>query len=160
MIYAAIDPGLTGGIAILHENGKLELHEIPLLVKGIIDYDALADIFRYISNQDHFLIMEDVHAIPGAGAKQSFNFGQVVGAKKALLSAFRIKHAMVQPKTWQKLAWTGVPNIQKSTGGNDTKAMSLVAATRIFPDKKFLKSKDGLIDAALIAFYNKTTYGK
>jgi len=148
---------MTGGIAILKEDNTLELHEIPLIAKGHPDFKALAEIFRNIAAQPHFAILENVHAIPGAGAMQSFNFGQILGAKKALLASLNISHALVAPKIWQKTAWVGVPDLEKN-GKRDTKAMSLIAATRLFPNQKFFKSKDGLIDASLMAFYSKATY--
>lgn len=160
MHFIGIDPGLTGGLVVLKPDDTLDLYEIPQLVKGVVDYEALANIFKEIAKKPHFVLMEDVHAIPGAGAMQSFNFGQIVGAKRAFLQAFGLKHIMVTPKTWQKTAWEGVPIVKKANGKNDTKAMSFIAATRLFPNQKFLKSKDGLIDGALIAFHGKTTYGK
>jgi len=159
MIHVGIDPGLSGAVAILKEDGKLEIYDIPLIAKGVPDLRGLADIFKKISEQEHFVVMEDVHAIPGAGAMQCFNFGAIVGAKRALLEAFHLRYARVAPKTWQKQMWVGVENLKKPDGKNDTKAMSLVAATRLFPNETFLKSKDGRVDAALIALYAKFTFG-
>jgi hypothetical protein len=54
------------------------------------------------------------------------------------------------------VCWQGVP-VQQKNGKNDTKATSLIAATRLFPNQKFLKSKDGQVDAALIAKYLELT---
>ncbi len=68
--------------------------------------------------------------------------------------------------------WQGVPLIQKIDGKKknkdgtqkmktDTKAMSLVAAQRIFPNESFLATErssvphDGLVDAALICEFGK-----
>ena len=157
MKHWGVDPGKTGGIVSINDAGKVEYFEIPKIGTEV-DFQALSDIFENIAKEPHFLVLEDVHAVPKAGAMQSFNFGQILGAKKALLSAFKIRHTMVQPKAWQKLIWTGIPNMKKSDGKNDTKAMSYLAFQRLFPNEKVAKSKDGLIDAALMAMYSKLTY--
>ena len=157
MNFIGIDPGKSGCIAVLDKHDKLTYHEIPKIGTEV-DIRQLAETFRKLAVESHFVIMEDVHAVPGAGAAQGFNFGQIVGVKKALLIAMHMRHALVSPKTWQKLMWQGIPNMKKSDGKNDTKAMSYLAFQRIFPNETIAKSKDGHIDAALMAMYGKLTY--
>ncbi len=65
---------------------------------------------------------------------------------------------LIQPKAWQKKLWEGVRPIVKN-GKIDTKAMSLSAASKLFPKETFLrtvrckKPDDNFVDAALIAYY-------
>jgi hypothetical protein len=164
MIYAAIDPGKTGGVAILNEDGTLELHTIPVIGKEV-DLKLLNEIIYNATRQDHIVCLEDVHAIPGTGAGSNFEFGRIKGLKEGMLVGMQARYVMVNPRTWQGIMWQGVPVQKKAAGGNDTKATSLIAARRWFPNETFLatarssKPHDGLVDAALMAMYLKIKYG-
>ena len=87
---------------------------------------------------------------------------EIKGIKQGILVAMEVQYIMVAPKTWQATAWSGVPVQKKSTGKNDTKATSLLAARRLFPSETFLATErskvahDGLVDAALIAHHLKS----
>lgn len=160
MIYAGVDPGKSGAIAIIDSENiapdNITIYDIPL-IGSEIDFKELNEILKTIVTKEHFLVLENVHAIPGAGAMQSFNFGQTVGALKSNLMCLNIRHKLVTPKSWQKVLWEGTP-IQTNGSKNDTKATSMLAAQKWFPNTKFLKSKDGRIDAALIAMYARLTF--
>lgn len=165
MKYISIDPGKTGGVAILHEDGTLELHTIPVIGKEV-DLKSLNEILHKATRTEHIVCLEDVHAIPGTGAGSNFEFGRIKGLKEGMLVGMQATYVMVNPKTWQKTIWQGVPLQKKAAGGNDTKATSLLAARRWFPKETFLatarssKPHDGLVDSALMAMFLKLTYGK
>ena len=156
-IYVGIDPGVTGGVAFLHENGELELSVIPK-IKNKVDYRELS---RLLSGRegDVKVCIEDVHSIYGSSAKSNFSFGLIKGFKMGVCYTCDYVIELVPPKTWQKEIWTNADKVLKSGGKTDTKATSLMAAKRLFPNETFLKSKrakkpfDGLYDAALIAEY-------
>lgn len=158
MKYIGIDPGKMGAVAILDESDNLRLLDIPR-IGNEIDIKGLFDIINEATSGDHIVGLEDVHAIPGAGAMQSFQFGRVLGMKEGILIGSGARYVKVAPKTWQKEMWQGVPPLKKANGKNDTKSSSLLAAMRWFPNQKFLKSKDGQVDAALLALYIKMRYG-
>jgi len=120
---------------------------------------GLVEIINGYTSEPHFFCLENVHALPGASAGSSFSFGRTLGAKEAILVALKATFQKIAPKKWQSVVWEGIPNMKKPNGQNDTKAMSLLAAQRLFPNQKFLKSKDGLIDAALMAKYLELSYG-
>jgi crossover junction endodeoxyribonuclease RuvC len=165
MIYLGIDPGKTGGVAILKEDGTLELHTIPVIGKEV-DLKSLNEIIFNATREEHIVCLEDVHAIPGTGAGSNFEFGRIKGLKEGMLVGMQATYVMLAPKTWQKTMWAGVPLQKKAAGGNDTKATSLLAARRWFPKETFLatarssKPHDGLVDSALMAMCLKLTYGK
>lgn len=178
MKYIGIDPGAKGGIAIIEDN-KLTLHVIPT-IKNEIDDDLIDKILfelRYGDDgevYDCMCVLEDVHAVPKSGAAANFKFGLINGILRGLLTANRIPFIKVAPKEWQKEAWRGVSPIKINTGEKlksgepkykiDTKATSLIAAKRLFPNETFLATErskvphDGLVDAALMAFYCKMKY--
>ena len=157
--FIGIDPGKKGGIAVIdRKTSNLILHEIPR-IGSEVDVRELADIIAQYVNEPHLALLEDVHALPGASAGSSFSFGKTLGAKEAILVTLKASFQKVSPKTWQAVVWKGVPRMEKAGGKTDTKAMSFLAAQRLFPQQKFLKSKDGLVDAALMAKYLELSYG-
>lgn len=171
-VFAAFDPGKNGGLVVLNDSGNIVFSAtIPKIANKEVDLKVLNQlIFSVIdfSNEIHFII-EDVHSIFGMSAKSNFEFGRVCGMMEALIVANEIRYTKVQPKVWQKVSWEGVkpveiPTNKKTKTGEvkfkiDTKATSLLAAKRLFPDYNFTptsrskKEHDGLIDAALIAYY-------
>jgi hypothetical protein len=166
MIHLGIDPGKDGGVSAIHPNGKVELFRMPKIGK-ITDLHELHLILFGLTRENHLVCLEDVSSIPGASAGSNFAFGENKGHIEGLLVGMGASYQKVAPKAWQKVCWEGVPLMKKSCGKkNDTKAMSLVAAKRLFPGESFLASArssvphDGLVDAALIAKYGQIKYGK
>ena len=170
-IYCGIDVGKAGGLAFLYEDGKLDVHKIPLIADNISITDVNQIIEEYIIDSDGHLIcaVEDVHSIFGSSAKSNFQFGRSLGIIEGLVSARRLQWIKVAPKEWQKVSWQGIPIVRKPSdrpgkdGPIDTKAVSLLASKRLFPNESFIptprskKPHDGLIDAALIAYYLKVS---
>lgn len=159
-----IDVGAKGGIAIVDENGQLILLERIPDIKGKTDYNTLAGFFTQFKESfpNSTVFIEDVHSIFGSSAKSNFSFGSIKGFKMGLCAALRLRYELVQPKAWQKEVWNPSDKIYKSGAKKktvDTKATSLLAAKRLFPDETFIatsrskKPHDGLVDAALIAYY-------
>ena len=138
-----------------------EYYPIPL-IKGEVNLHELADIFNidasYVGGMH--CVIEDVHALFGASAKSTFNFGWIVGALEAILVSNGIPYNKVSPKDWQKEMWQGIPKITKQgKNSTDTKAMSLLAAKRLFPNEdlrateRSVKPCHDKIDALLLAEY-------
>lgn len=165
MKYVGIDPGKTGGVAVLNEDGSLELFTIPT-VGTEVDLKLLYEFIESKTRGPHMVCLEDVHAIPGTGAGSNFSFGKIKGQKEGMLVGMKATYVLVGPKTWQKTMWQGTPLMKNAKGGNDTKAISLLAARKWFPNETFLatarssKPHDGLVDAALMAKHMEITYGK
>lgn len=161
--YVGIDPGKSGGIVILSSDNELTLHKVPLIGGKVVDHYKIKEILSKVEN-GHFAL-EDVHSLPGVSAKANFSFGENKGEYRGLLIGLGLNYMEVQPKTWQKIAWEGIPVIKKPNKKTDTKAMSLLAAKRLFPAESFLATErssvphDGLVDAALIAYYLKCKIG-
>lgn len=167
--FMAIDPGKTGSVVIISEDGS-ELYKfvVPLIQKEI-DVARLSLYIKRWSGYIKHCVIEDVHQIFGVSSKANFQFGRALGLLEGIISVCEIPWSKVQPKTWQKEMWEGVRPVQINTGkktkdGNikyktDTKATSLLAAKRLFPKETFLATKrssvphDGIIDALLISEY-------
>jgi hypothetical protein len=165
--YIGIDPGKSGGIAILTEDMKLILFTVPTIGK-LVDHQSIRTVldgYRGGNGNQSYYALEDVHSLPGVSAKANFSFGENKGEYRGLLVGLQLPYMEVQPKTWQKIAWEGVPLMKKPNGKTDTKAVSLTAAKRLFPNESFLATSrssvphDGLVDATLIAYYLKCKMG-
>lgn len=172
-----VDPGKNGSfVAVPLDSNKSQIY-IPIPLIGTnVDVGALIKALSDIAPLIKYCAMEDVHSIFGASAKSNFQFGWINGVQEAALYAAKIPFVKVQPKVWQKVAWQGIQPIQVATGKKnkegkpvyktDTKATSLLAARRLFPNESFLatsRSKiphDGFVDGALLAHYARLHFGK
>lgn len=159
-----IDPGIQGYMVILDLESRAVIDSYGLQFLPDGQFDAVA-CYTWLSNivKSHNAVitrcrLEAVHAIFGASAKSTFQFGRCVGALEAFLTLSNIPFKPVPPKTWQKVLWEGIRPIVKG-GKVDTKATSLSAATKLFPQHDFRRSPrcknmdDNKVDATLLAYY-------
>lgn len=153
-IYAAFDVGKKGGLVKLDENlNILSRHIMPMIGKEY-DIQAIKDLLTVEGETIDHIAIENVHAIQGrTGNSSNFSFGLGKGILMGIVAGLEIPYTLVNPKTWQKIAWEGV------TKQSDNKKTSLVAAKRLFPEESFIATPrsrvphDGMVDAALIAYY-------
>lgn len=176
MKYAVgLDVGRNGAIVIIDENNKTTTYAMPKVNKDEIDIHQIARIINDLKSKTEreniHACIEDVHSIFGVGASANFQFGRSLGILEGVISALHIPFTKVSPKIWQKEMWLGISPVQTNTGkktkeGNikfktDTKATSLLAAKRLYPDLDFRaterskKAHDGIVDALLIATFVK-----
>jgi hypothetical protein len=159
--YIAIDPGKNGAIVYRDKNlpeSKIKIHTMPLIKKEL-DYHALNKIITSLAgdNSDVVLVIEKVGVIFGTSKTTAFSMGHQSGAIEMCAVANRYKYVLVPPKTWQKDIFLGIPVISKAkSSANDTKAMALVAANRMFNPEMLRtnpknKPHDGIVDALLIS---------
>ena len=131
-----IDPGQSGGIAIVAAGGTLlDAIKMPTTDADIVDYLQESDCgTAYI---------ESVHSMPGQGVASSFKFGKGFGVLIGALAALRIRYEFVTPQKWQKAM-----GCLSKGDKNITKA----AAQRLFPHTKMTHA---IADACLIAEYGR-----
>lgn len=147
----AFDPGLSGGSAIRGSDG-IVCEPMPVN-EGVLD---LASLVRWIeANRGSFqsAYVEQVSSMPGQGVASTFKFGRTYGALEGVLTALKIPYALVTPQKWKKVMLAGVE------AQEDKKAMSAIAASRIFPQIDFRETErcrkphSGMVEASLIAEY-------
>lgn len=167
-IRIGIDPGTESYLCVWEEkSNQFYFHQFPTIGKEI-DLDGINKLFRqYVAptvSFDVHVVIENVHAIHGSSASSTWNFSKIASALETLLYAYNVPFTKVQPKVWQKEMWQGVTlQTKKSSTGktqiNDTKAMSEVAAKRLFPNIDLRRSSrcktsdHNKVDALLIAEY-------
>lgn len=145
--YIGVDPGVSGGWAVVDAAGSVVLtmkmgdgpseiaqqpqtcKERVLLVCGSV-YDLRA-------------VVERVHSSPQMGVASAFTFGKNVGAILAALTAHRIPVDEVPPKTWQKVMGVVYPQ-----GRPRDKNVTKRRAQQVFPS---LTVTHAIADALLLA---------
>lgn len=162
--FVGIDIGKNGGIAIIDEKGNLATMATPK-VGNQIDVGRIKQFL--LSYENPTCVIEDVHSIFGTSAKSNFQFGRSAGIIEGLVVGLGFRFVLVSPKEWQKEMWQGVNAVLINTGKTnkkgeikyktDTKATSLIAAKRLFPNFDFratgrsTKDHDGIVDSVLMA---------
>ena len=159
MRIIGIDPGLSGGIAIL-ENNKIEkIFDMPVMPDGKknkrqLNSALLAQLIKdNIKNiEDTVMVVEQVNAMPGQGVTSMFNFGQTFGAIKGICAALSLPIFFVRPAKWKK----HFELINSSKDASRTKAIEMYPLIA----EKLSKKKDvNKSDAILIArYYSETRF--
>jgi hypothetical protein len=139
-LHIGIDPGLSGGIAFIPDNGTPWAHKMPETDKDLME------LFRdSINLAIPKALIELVHSSPQMGVKSAFTFGEGYGRLQMALTALGIPYERIRPAMWQKAMGC-------MTKGD--KNVSKRKAQELFPD---IKVTHAIADALLIAEYNRRT---
>ena len=159
MRIIGIDPGLSGGIAILEDNKVEKIFDMPVMSDGKknkrqLNSALLAQLIKdNIKNiEDTVMVVEQVNAMPGQGVTSMFNFGQTFGAIKGICAALSLPIFFVRPAKWKK----HFELINSSKDASRTKAIEMYPLIA----EKLSKKKDvNKSDAILIArYYSETRF--
>ena len=157
MKIIGIDPGLSGGIAVLENNKVLDIFDMPVMSEGKKNKRQLnsAQLVKLIKdniskNEEVSVVVEQVNALPGQGVTSMFNFGQTFGAIKGVCAALGLPIFFVRPAKWKK----HFELINSSKDSSRTKAIEMYPSL----SNDLAKKKDvNKSDAILIArFYSET----
>jgi len=159
MKIIGIDPGLSGGIAILENNKVLNIFDMPVMPEGKknkrqLNSAQLVKLIKdnIINKEEVAVIVEQVNAMPGQGVTSMFNFGQTFGAIKGVCAALSLPIFFVRPSKWKK----HFELINSSKDASRTKAIEMYPTL----SNELSKKKDvNKSDAILIArYFNETRY--
>lgn len=152
MNFIGIDPGAKGGIAVIRDDGSIELAPF-----------SKENYLRIVSHhQCSVAVVEKVHAMPSQGVTSMFSFGENFGWIQGLLYAYSIPCMLVPPQTWKKYFGLIFP---KGTEKNIVKQKSIEKAkelfpfANLFPTPRCKNESDGMAEALLMAEYNRQTNG-
>lgn len=101
MTIIAIDPGISGGIAVKWPTGDVEAVRMPETAHDIAAY--LRHVIAHSGNRCSALL-EQVHAQPVNGNIASFKLGQNFGRLEGVLATLQIPYELVAPSLWMKQA--------------------------------------------------------
>jgi crossover junction endodeoxyribonuclease RuvC len=148
----AIDPGLTGGIAVLSDHGAyLAAHPMPVKFatasKREIDAVALTEILlKHKAEHPHELltvVVERQHAFPQMGVCSAFSKGETVGCIRGICAGLNLSLQRIDAASWKKFFHL--------KGGGKHKEQSRGLAIDIFPQAPLQRKKDeGVAEALLI----------
>jgi len=148
-----IDPGLTGGWALLTDRGGfVGADDLPISRDGKTAWVDAAELKTQIRTFSLASIergpmlravVERVHSMPKQGVASSFTFGVGFGSVLATLQLLPASVEFVTPSVWKHGIW-----------GCQKKAASLDKARLLFPEASLQRKKDnGRAEALLIAFW-------
>ena len=159
MRIIGIDPGLSGGIAILEDNKVRGMFDMPVMSDGKknkrqLNSALLSQIIKenIKDSEDPVVVVEQVNAMPGQGVTSMFNFGQTFGAIKGICAALNLPIFLVRPAKWKK----HFELINSSKDASRTKVIEMYPSVA----GKLSKKKDvNKSDAILIArYYSETRF--
>lgn len=137
MKFIGIDPGQSGGIAVLSATGVVEF--VTKMPKTDAEIDAVFSRFGGVVACE--AVIEHVWSSPQMGVASAFKFGRGYGALCMALAGNRIPFKEVTPQVWQKY-------MNCRTGGD--KSITKELAQQLFPT---LKVTHAIADSLLIAEY-------
>lgn len=152
MTYVGIDPGKSGGIAIIREDGSVSVAHFDEF-----EYRTLISCIDTKPSQTTVFV-ESVHAFSGQGVSSTFNFGKNFGWILGLLFAYGLEVTLVTPQCWKR-HFGLILGHDKSK--EDKKAESIKKAKELFPTVSFRRTcrckvdDDGMAEALLIAEYGR-----
>jgi len=150
-LILGIDPGFSGGLALLYRNtGELRFTSPVLTVKahGRPEIDAHALLQWLTPHAPHvgLCAIEDVSAMPGQGVTGMFRFGYGAGLMSGIVIALGIPLIRIKPAVWKA-----------ALGLSREKGESIALASMLF-DRPFAKRDDGVAEAALIAHFARLRF--
>lgn len=159
MTIISIDPGMSGAIATLADDGSLiEVTDMPVFAvvkrvggkdrtKNHVNVHELGNVLARAGADE--AVIELVGPMPRDGSMQAFQFGFGVGAIHGACGALGLRIETVTPQKWKK-----------HFGLTADKGQARQLATRRFPAHADLFKRvkdDGRAEAALIALYHFET---
>lgn len=161
--YIGLDLGKKGGIVVIQGQRIVHKEVMPFIGDEEIDVNRVAGIFKkyHSSKCGAYLVFERFGGFFGYNKSSAVSLGSQGGEIVATAKLVGIPFIRVMPTVWTKMMWAGIKTYKKKNGGKDSKKMSLLAITKIFPKEKWLatsrskKAHDGMVDAALLAIYGQ-----
>lgn len=154
MTIIGIDPGLTGGIAVLKGSDEFSM-PMPTVKAGKKSQIDETSVRKFLSTCFCArAYVEKVGGMPKQGVASVFTFGAGWGLVRGILCGLGISYELVTPQRWQKEILGGQPNSQ------------YLVASRLWPEFDFRatnrcrKPHSGMVDAMLIAEYGRRISGE
>ena len=162
MIYLGIDPGISGAIALVTEDGDARVKDMPIFkiekkkktkkgnvaFKREINAKGVIEILQPFHHHDLHIFLEDVGVMPGEGAVGAFSFGKGVGILHGIIAALGYPCTLVRPQTWKKVMIAG--------GAGQDKNAARYRCQQLFPSVDCsLVKHDGRAEAVLLAEYGR-----
>jgi crossover junction endodeoxyribonuclease RuvC len=152
-MICAIDPGLSGALAILDTDGTLvAMHDTPTLTlrlargtKQTYDIPGMCGILEPYAGAGLHVLIEESQCMPGQGVRSMFTIGYGYGLWLGILAALALPYTPVRPAVWKKACGLG-----------KDKEHTRLRAQQLFPSADLRRKKDhGRAEALLLAWYGQ-----
>ena len=187
MLYMGIDPGISGGLAVIDADGKcLFAKPTPCIKikknnkdKSDYDVESMAKYIRDYSDKEIMVCQELTHAMPGNGGVSMYHFGRGHGIWEGIVGALSLKHIFCTPQKWKEmypvLAQLKLTKEQRALMASseiatwkrkqksEAKKKSIDLAKKMFKECESEMTKvkhDGVAEALLIANWLRRQYVK
>ena len=140
MIWIGVDPGKSGGYAVIADDALAGIEVHPW------DDDGFVAVMKEMSGYNCMACVEKVGAMPGQGVTSMFSFGRNAGYIEGVLTALGLRYQLVVPRRWKA-----------EFGLTGSKADSIEVCRRLFPgvslraSERCRKDSDGMAEALLMA---------
>jgi len=153
--YIGIDPGKSGGIAIVSKD--YDVYVTPMVFDGkLIDFRKMAQWIMERCNPEITLAaVEKVHAMPGQGVTGMFSFGTSYGGMLGILGALEISTVLVPPQRWKKYV---LADTDKTKEAAITFCTMRYPKVNLYATERSKKPHIGICDALCIAHYLCNNY--
>jgi crossover junction endodeoxyribonuclease RuvC len=154
MLVAGIDPGKTGALALLHQDGSAQFFDVPVIKLRGKEKPAWSDWVNVWSDalrwaSPDMVVIEDVAARPGQGVTSMFSFGRSLGfAHGLVVTSCDCPVHFVTPSTWK--AKLGLLNSGKGASREVCRTLYPATAAAVARVKD-----DGRAEALLLAHYGR-----
>lgn len=155
-IWLGIDPGLKGAIAVVSNDGLVNVIDMPRATerhgKDSRDRVCAHTLRDELLNTQHahgkirVAVVEQVGPMPKQGVTSVYRFGYGNGQVEGVLAALCIPTEFIRPQTWKKYMGLGADKAQ---------SLALARAKWPYADCFTLKKHDGRAEAALLAEYGR-----
>jgi crossover junction endodeoxyribonuclease RuvC len=151
MIIIGIDPGLSGGLAVLNNGQLIAVFDMPTIdvpyknkTRKEVDPFGLHKIL--FENSPDMIVVESVNAFKGQGVTSMFRFGESFGIIKGVAASYVFSQHLlfVKPQAWKRKM-----NLLKTE--KDDARLRCIEIFSSHSDWFKLKKHSGRADAALIA---------
>jgi crossover junction endodeoxyribonuclease RuvC len=144
--WVGIDPGQTGGLALISGAELLDVVPMPVIDKEVMG-GQIAEILRAWrrSQEEISVCIEQVGSMPKQGVASTFKFGKSFGIALGVVSAMGLPMVRMRPQKWR-----GIMGLPTPANKNHSRLLS----TELWPSMSEhwkLKNQDGKAEAALIA---------
>ncbi len=152
MRIIGIDPGLSGGIAVLDDLEIFDIFDMPIMSEGKKNKNQLNSaqlvsiVKKHVVSGKTSVIVEQVSAMPGQGVTSMFNFGQTFGSIKGICAALNLPIYYVRPAKWKK-------HFELINSSKDASRTKVIEMYPLISDRLSKKKDVNKADAILIARY-------
>lgn len=159
----AIDPGLSGGLALYEPGVEISLADLPTFWTGPSRRIHARVLLEWIeAHRPDIAFVENVWAGPDFGGPSGFRFGRAAGALEATVQCARIRMRLVAPVTWKSHHGLSPPRRARGepkppkVSSTEMKERSRLLAIKLFPqvaEMLALRKSHGKSEALLLAAY-------